>query len=620
MISEVGIHYKPESGVGDGDEQWIVAVELFNPTDEDVTVARSDSIENYYRIRCGENSWSFHDAYGDAGPLGGGVVLPGERVVLYSIHNGLNVPAEDELDAGELGYAGERFYDVGGDVFDGLITTNADDEPVVEAIRIERHFGSGLIVPVDSVYPDQELGFVPSSVGGGANGIVAMRDDHYVPVEDRVDEGIVSPDELVHGRYRSTVAAYYINGGAGTTPIEADGTDNTLGESNVADVAGHGGFGDMLKADTLTIGLHVSPGGGIRQVYEGFWIRRHKLVPDNSGKLFQDVYWFGPQYQLKSDPETGATVKVYSDLPHQLCGFEENTPGSLTINENMFYCDKTSRARANFGRINPFPQMYPDLPWGTLLAETVEILEPDTESPVMVPGSGGVDLPIYTRIYGRININTATKAVLMNLPWPDQLIAHQDGEEEVVWPLPEGVEIDPEIIADYIIAYRNSVDRTLGSYPDIDSSMFLADTPHALRGHIDEVMNEAGGMELKEFSNFAGFLSPGELAIPLAYYVEKELMGGVADPETQRSAYFLQARDTLYRAVCNLITVNSDSFAAFIYLRRETQAATPDEVEASGIRVWHGVALIDRSNTRRDATSSVDAMIPPAVLMLTEVK
>ncbi|MHC4986379.1 MAG: hypothetical protein ACYTFO_09530, partial [Planctomycetota bacterium] len=335
---------------------------------------------------------------------------------------------------------------------------------------------------------------------------------------------------------------------------------------------------------------------------------------DNVAELFQDIYWFGPQYKLKSDPASGAEVKVYSDLPHQLCGFDEESFGTLTVDEFMIYCNRTSRGRTSFGRINPTPMMYPDLPWGTLLAEAVEILTPDTESPVMVPSGGGA-VPIYTRVYGRININTATKDVFVNLPWPDKLVAHEDGVEEVPWPMIAETEIDPEIIADYIIRYRDNPEVRSSLTSTLDNSMMYAESPHPLRLHII-----TGATADYECSYFGGFMSPGELAIPLAHYVEQELMGGVGQEETQRTAYFLQARDTLYRAVSNLITVNSDSFAAFIYLRRETDASTPEEEEASGIRVWHGVALIDRSNTRRDADSNVNAMIPPAVLMLTEVK
>ena len=95
--------------------------------------------------------------------------------------------------------------------------------------------------------------------------------------------------------------------------------------------------------------------------------------------------------------------------------------------------------------------------------------------------------------------------------------------------------------------------------------------------------------------------------IPLADYVENELMGDV-DEDIRRQAYFLQARDSLYKAVANLVTVNSDTFAATIYLQME-----------GGDRVGHYVALVDRSNCRRQLSTD-DAIVAPVVLLMTEVK
>ncbi|MHC4985688.1 MAG: carbohydrate-binding protein, partial [Planctomycetota bacterium] len=186
VISEVGVYYKPESDVASGDEQWVIAVEVFNPTDEDLTVAKPDLNDNHYRIRCGDNSWSFREAFDEVGPLLGGIVEPGERAVLYSVHNGPNVAGEDELDASGLGFTEEGFYNVGDEVFAQFITADAAGVPIAKPIRIERAYTTGLIVPVDMVWTDQELGFVPPAVKGSPTGIIAMRDDHYVPVDLRI--------------------------------------------------------------------------------------------------------------------------------------------------------------------------------------------------------------------------------------------------------------------------------------------------------------------------------------------------------------------------------------------------------------------------------------------------
>ena len=77
----------------------------------------------------------------------------------------------------------------------------------------------------------------------------------------------------------------------------------------------------------------------------------------------------------------------------------------------------------------------------------------------------------------------------------------------------------------------------------------------------------------------------------------------------QRQAYFLEARDFLYRAVANLVTVNSDSYAVLMHV----DMGTPRNY----------LALIDRSNCRADPDRTAVGYQPvmaPSVLMMVELK
>jgi len=100
------------------------------------------------------------------------------------------------------------------------------------------------------------------------------------------------------------------------------------------------------------------------------------------------------------------------------------------------------------------------------------------------------------------------------------------------------------------------------------------------------------------------------LAIPLADYVNAKLgWNSYATENTTltRNKDYIDLRDSLYRAVANVVTVRSDLFAATIVLQlRMNDNTTP---KAS----WSYVAVFDRSNC-------VKASDEPAVLMVTQVQ
>ncbi|HDZ21295.1 hypothetical protein LCGC14_0181460 [marine sediment metagenome] len=559
VISEVYAYRQEASKNSDGDsnndEQWVVAIELFNPTDEPVSVASGDN-GRYYRLVCGDKSWAFNNTGSPVKVAGAPIVREGERVVLYAIHNGSSVAEANRLKPDDCGLDGALFFDVDA----GGSGKSVLAQFFEKGLHIERYFSESTKPVMDSIRA-YELPDVRSESSGSQMGFVAYRDDSYTPKGAREPDVSEADNGLSkHGRYRSLIPLYVVEHLYGEEPSAGQ---HTLGRPN------------LEKLDEAAL-------GELAEVYEGFWIRRLKDIPSSIGG-FGDVYLVGP------DTDGG-------DLPHKLVVWAKDQYGNWYIDRDRSYFDKTSRGRANLGKVNPDPEKYPDLPWGTLIAEIMEVMTSDHRTPVMVAkGSDRIVAPIFTRVYGRININTAPKEILARLPWPTKLIAHNDAGTDVEWKLAPDIEIDPKKIAEYILTYRR-IDGHRGGYENLDNQLgLLGDT---LRQHIHEDV---------ECSAFAGFLSPGELMIPLAAYVENELMGQ-PDDDIRREAYFLQARDSLYKAVANLITVNSDTFAANIYLQME-----------GGDRAWHYVALIDRSNCRRQLGTD-DSIIAPVVLEMAEVK
>ncbi|MCK4601688.1 MAG: hypothetical protein KAU28_04440, partial [Phycisphaerae bacterium] len=146
------------------------------------------------------------------------------------------------------------------------------------------------------------------------------------------------------------------------------------------------------SANNLTPGLGALDEA---EVKEGFYIRR---IPTDKTRL-DSVGDFTACYLVGPDSDG-------NDLPHKLYPIDEET-GGLDPDKRSYH-NKLSRGRANIGFTNPEAMAYPDVPWGTLLAEFVETVDPD-------PKDGNDP---HTRIFGRININPAPLEVLARLPYP----------------------------------------------------------------------------------------------------------------------------------------------------------------------------------------------------------
>jgi len=229
---------------------------------------------------------------------------------------------------------------------------------------------------------------------------------------------------------------------------------------------------------------------------------------------------------------------------------------------------------------------YPDVPYAALAGELLELLEADDER--LDEQAEGAE---PSRFYGKININTAPRESFWLLPWPGQVTidgTNYDVRDDFA---------KTDRVADYILAYRQMLATGLGGpdYSDRASGSQIT----GLRG------NAA--------ADVPGFLTPGELAVPLADYVNNEILSPKWDGDTSnvtndsvRKKDYLEARDSLYRSVSNLVTVNSDVYAAYILVRLRDEFGDPKQD-------WRYLAVIDRSNCRR-------ARQLPAILLLSQIR
>ena len=213
---------------------------------------------------------------------------------------------------------------------------------------------------------------------------------------------------------------------------------------------------------------------------------------------------------------------------------------------------------------------YPDVPAAAMLNEFFTLIPPD-----------GKRDDTKTRIYGKININTATKEVLERLPWPTTGTPSVGGIPVNFGPT------TPSDIAEYIIAYRDQKNITNGP-------QYATDGREAASGITG----------LRATSINGGFMSAGELAVPLADYINWQLApAGSGDGDTsaiQTESNYVAVRDSLYNAVSNLISVNSDTFVVNIQVQL-MDGTTPKNS-------WYYTAFIDRSGCTTDSDS-------PAILL-----
>jgi hypothetical protein len=232
---------------------------------------------------------------------------------------------------------------------------------------------------------------------------------------------------------------------------------------------------------------------------------------------------------------------------------------------------------------------YPDVPAGCLLPEFLTLQQSDTNR-----------TDDTRRVYGKININIAPFDVLRRLPFPrtealspakTQVINGAHNVYNVV--LPDSATLANNV-AGYIIAYRDMTG------------------PYANRAAASAITNLRSSVPIK------GFLTPGELAVPLGDYMNDriasaafaktwiQLAPGQKD-ELLKSADYHTVRDFLYNAVSNVVCVNSDTFAVTICVRAIPAGAIGQPID------WHYVAVIDAGACKLAGQQ-------PAVLLFTEVK
>ncbi|MFB3890428.1 MAG: hypothetical protein ACE15C_00245 [Phycisphaerae bacterium] len=344
-----------------------------------------------------------------------------------------------------------------------------------------------------------------------------------------------------------------------------------------------------LKAHTLGSANYTTDSSADFTGYDpGFAIKPLHAVPDSVGGLL-DIYFIGPSkgtpagdmdfpHAVIKDDATGATNWA-QDAEHARA--KPNVrPTSIT-----FVAGKEGWPQPNGG-------LYPDVPIGCFLGEFLSVMPPDNTR---------ADEPVEPlRIYGQLNINTANDA-LRYLPYANTL------------PKPGGGTFDPRTIdanysvtaANYIIAYRDKLSANAAK--------------GVTKSYQNRNVQRFGGIPgLRAASDFCGYLTPGEVAIPLAdYTMALWQMAGYNNDPTQVN--YLAARDALYRSISNLVTVNSDVFAANIVVQLRDLNNLPRFT-------WNYLAVIDRSNitfTRSAADRKIVGMpspLPePAVLLFTRL-
>lgn len=196
------------------------------------------------------------------------------------------------------------------------------------------------------------------------------------------------------------------------------------------------------------------------------------------------------------------------------------------------YRSDPSRGRANeLSATTLSGTSYPAVPFGVALGELFAV----------IPGYNPASDPVDSRVYGRLNINTATRETLLMLPWPDTvngvtLTAEQKGE-----------------IVDAILEYRKPALPAPG-------------------GH-------------------GAFTTPGQLATVLGSHFDTMTTGETPawDAIAESSNNYLEERGKLYKAVADLITVNSDVYAITMRVNLEDTRG----VVKYG---WNYISVIDRGS------------------------
>jgi len=423
--------------------------------------------------------------------------------------------------------------DIFGDDWDSLSNktklNGLDFSSISTILVLARDVGGGVYVPVDKLIPGYSTG------GGGKSD----------PSPPRRFVDIRRDDRYPRARYNAALYA--------PAPPEPDDepVENRLGRYNDLDGAGLVDDIDGRAQAALPI---ICPGRPVLDVGE-----------------LANIYLTGPFVET-----AGATSA------HDLKPFTKRI---------LDFTDSPAWGRLD---LHPYkvkdigyvPGTYPDVPAGTLLGELFTLVPPDE---TRKDESANPD-EAWSRIYGRVNINTAPKEVLEQLPWPKMVF---------------GRLVDVHDLVNYVIAYREGMTYDGRRYSDERQ----ATDASGIRG-LRKPANK---------SDHRGFLTPGEIAVPLADYANKlagwtnysrtpEHDPGIRDVVVDRD-YILE-RDSLYRAVSNLITVRSDTYA--VNIRVDLYDNGDDPSSDPPLRSWYYIAVIDRSNCRTPQDT-------PAVLLFSEV-
>lgn len=213
-------------------------------------------------------------------------------------------------------------------------------------------------------------------------------------------------------------------------------------------------------------------------------------------------------------------------------------------------------------------EVYPDIPPAYLFNEFFTRVPADQARPIERERK---------RIYGMINVNTlgipqipSVNCAAWWLPWPSEDSTDNRlglGQAHLAFSRSDA------LIA--IREYRDATDR-------------------AATYEIDSLRSTDG-------SNIAGFLTPGEVGIPLAKYMDT-LIGN--DDSIKEDADYIRARNALFDYISDCLSTRSDVFACYV---------TVQHGKFSQGKRWRYVAVIDRSNVLRPTDK-------PALLMRTPIR
>lgn len=488
-----------------GDNGWAYAIELYNPTDENITLTYDIADQHGYRLVQGGNTFDF-PTLSDNNPI---VLAARTRVVIYSyggqvfqrdsngdiVKDGAGIPLREIATENSFGFTEQDLTPAdynGWFKWNELDFTKSDD---VELWRIVKEKETEVANP-------QEVDILMDRVN---------RTDIDYTVDDKVTNGNTptTVDDIKHDDQIARLGQ----------------RDDTHERAIITELYKPALTDSTFAEHTLSISNALPPGAvstmdGVSK--QGFSL---KFNTENIADV-ANIYLYGPE-----DGSTDGLPQALDAVKNSLDRGRPDYLGAINVRPNVDPEDK-------------YPShIFPDVPWATLFNELFE----------RIP-----DIAKDGRVYGRININTATKEVLKLLPWPDTVGSGT---------------VDTDELVNYIIAYRDKKNiQGVPNYSNGRAGPTGIDNLRA-RPRDTEVTGDYG-------SNCRGFLTAGEIAIPLAVYAKN--VGGLDESD----ANYLEDRDSLYRAVSNVISVSSDTFVVNFKI----------QMQGGSEHSWYYTAFIDRSN------------------------